>query len=230
MKQVSIIIPAYNEEETIGMVLDDLWKTLKGIKGYRFEVIVVDNNSVDRTAGIAKQKKALVIHEQKKGKGNALRAGFQHAQGSIIIMLDADYSHKPEDIPLFLAKINEGYGLVIGSRITGGSEEYTLIRSFGNIVLTAAFAALFGIALTDVLNGYKAFRKEVVKNYQYHTSDFQIEIELVANALRAGYKIAEIPSHERVRAGGKMKSIALVHGPRFLKRIIAEGIKYRMGK
>ncbi|HLD07276.1 MAG TPA: glycosyltransferase family 2 protein [Candidatus Nanoarchaeia archaeon] len=229
MKLVSIVIPAYNEEETIGMVLDDLFKTLKRMKGYHFETIVVDNNSTDKTAAIAKQKGAAVLHEQKKGKGNALKAGFAGTRGDMIIMMDADYSHRPEDIPFFLKKIEGGNGLVIGSRITGGSEEYTSIRSFGNIMLTAAFTTLFGISFTDVLNGYKAFRKELIKNYEYHSSDFQIEIELVANALRAGYQIAEIPSHERIRAGGKMKSMALVHGPKFLYRIIKEGIKYRTG-
>src|SRR3989344_1796081 len=120
MKLVSIVIPAYNEEETIGMVLDDLFKTLKRMKGYHFETIVVDNNSTDKTAAIAKQKGAAVLHEQKKGKGNALKAGFAGTRGDTIIMMDADYSHRPEDIPFFLKKIEGGHGLVIGSPVTGG--------------------------------------------------------------------------------------------------------------
>lgn len=229
MKKVSIIIPARNEEETIGLVLNDLNKVIRKVDNYKFEIIVVDNNSTDRTAGVAKKKKGNVISEKKKGKGNALKAGFDYAKGDIIIMLDADYSHIPEDIPIFLKKIEEGYGLVVGSRITGGSEEYTIVRSLGNIILTMAFTILFGIKMTDVLNGFKAFKKEVVKNYKYNSDDFQIEIELIANALRERYKVGEIPSHERLRAGGKMKSIALIHGPKFLFRIITEGIKYRLG-
>jgi len=227
---VSIIIPARNEEETIGMVLDDLDKVIKQNSEYAFEVILVDNNSNDRTTIVAQRSWVQIISEKKKGKGYALVAGFNQAKGNIIVMLDADYSHMPEDIPLFLKKIEEGYGLVVGSRTTGGSEEYTVIRSFGNSLLTAAFTMVFSITLSDVLNGFKAFRKEVVKNYKYHSDDFQIEIELVANALRAGYKIGEFPSHERIRGGGKMKSMALIHGPKFLSRILIEGLKFRLGK
>ncbi len=228
---ISIIIPAKDEEETIELVLKDLNKVISKLKNYKFEVIVVDDGSIDKTKDIAQQNKAKVIlNRGVHGKGKALVAGFKEANGDIIIMLDADYSHRLKDLPLFISKVNEGYGLVVGSRYTGGSDEYDLIRSFGNIFLTTAFKLIFAIKITDALNGYKAFRKEVIKKYKYKSKDFEIEIELIANALKEDFKIGEIPSHERKRAGGKMKSKAYIHGPKFLWAIIRYGLQYRFRK
>ncbi|MBW2981197.1 glycosyltransferase family 2 protein [Candidatus Woesearchaeota archaeon] len=231
MLKITILIPAKDEEKTIDLVLKDLFREIDKIKDYDFEVLVVDDGCVDSTSQIAESLGAKIItNNGAHGKGKALAVGFKQATGDIIIMLDADYSHKPEELPLFIDKIKKDYGLVVGSRILGGSDEYTPVRSFGNIFLTTAFKLFFGIKLTDALNGYKAFRKEVVKNHKYHSKDFEIEIELIANALKEGYKIGEIPSHERERAGGKMKSRALIHGPKFLWKIILEGLKYRIYK
>ena len=231
MTLVSIVIPARNEEEVIGKVLIDINKEIFKLKKYQFEVIVVDDGSSDKTSNIARKYGAKVIlNIGLHGKGKALIKGFREAKGDIIIMLDADYSHRPEDISEFLKKIDEGYGLVIGSRYTGGSDEYNLVRSFGNISLTTAFKIFFGIPLTDALNGYKAFKKSVIKKYSYFSKDFEIEIELIANALKERYTIGEVPSHERERAGGKMKSRAYIHGPKFLFAIIRHGFAYRWNK
>ena len=229
MKSVSVVIPAKDEEATIERVLKDLNKTIRGLKNYRFEVIVIDDNSSDKTGQIAKKYGALVIRNNGVcGKGNALKLGFKKAKGDIIVMMDADYSHSPEDIPRFLQEIEKGAGFVIGSRCLGGSDEYTHIRSFGNVFLTMIFKVLMRKNLTDALNGYKAFKKDVVKKYAYKSRTFEIEIELIANALKEGMNIVEISSHERARAGGKMKSNVIVHGPKFLWAIIKEGIKYNI--
>ncbi len=230
MTKISLLVPAKDEEKTISLVLDEIFSKIKKIKNCSFEVIVIDDGSVDKTSLIAKKKGAkVVLNEGIHGKGKALALGFKHAKGDIIVMMDADYSHRAEELPAFLKKINEGYGLVVGSRILGGSEEYTLVRSLGNVVLTGIFTIFFGMKMTDALNGYKAFRKKIIKNHEYHSKDFEIEIELIANCLKEGLRVAEIPSHERARAGGRMKSKALVHGPKFLFRIISEGLKYRFG-
>lgn len=230
-KKVSIIIPAKNEEETLPMVLTDLLGTIKKIDEYNFEVIVVDDNSTDKTSEIAKSFGVKVIKNKKSsGKGNALISGFENSSGDIIIMLDADYSHRPEDIPVFISLLERGFGLVVGSRITGGSEEYTLVRGFGNIGLTVLFWFFTGIFLTDALNGFKAFKKEIFTNYKYKSKDFEIEIELLINALIGGYKIGEFPCHERSRAGGKMKSKVFKHGIKFFLKIVTKGIEYRLTK
>lgn len=231
MPIVSIVIPAKDEEQTIGRVLDDLFRVISKIKGYNFEVIVVNDGSKDRTETVAKSKKARVItNNGVHGKGKALALGFREAKGDIIIMMDADYSHKAEDIHQFIEKVMDGYGLVVGSRYTGGSDEYNLVRSFGNIFLTSAFKLFFGIKLSDALNGYKAFRKEIAKNHEYYSKDFEIEIELIYYTLKNGYEISEFPSHERERAGGKMKSRAYIHGPKFLFSIIKYGTAYQLGR
>lgn len=226
--KVSIIIPAYNEEETIGDVLKDTIKTTRKLPKYSFEIIVVDNNSNDRTAAIAKKQGVKVLTEKKKGKGNALIRGFKESKCPIIIMLDADGSHLPSDIPKFLKKIEEGYGLVIGSRIRGGSDEYTPTRALGNVFLTVMTNFFFQVKLTDALNGYKAMRHEIVNKCS--SKEFEIEIEILSNCLIKGYKVSEIPSHELARKGGKMKSVALIHGTRFLMNIFIEGIKYKLHK
>jgi glycosyltransferase involved in cell wall biosynthesis len=231
-KLVSIVIPAKDEEETLPLVLKDLFNTIKNIKEYSFEVIVVNDHSIDRTVEVARSfdNVKVVNNTRSAGKGHALITGFENSIGDYIIMLDADYSHRPEDIPVFLSLLERGYGLVVGSRITGGSEEYVLIRAFGNIVLTIFFWFVTGVFLTDALNGYKAFRREIFTNHKYTSRDFEIEIELLINTLIDGYKIGEIPSHERARAGGKMKSKVFKHGIKFFWKIFTKGIKYRLMK
>jgi hypothetical protein len=140
-------------------------------------------------------------------------------------MMDADYSHRPEELPLFLQALNGETGLVIGSRVFGGSEEYTHIRALGNVFLSAGVGLSVGRYLSDALNGYKAFRRDVFTDFRYTATSFEIEIEIIANALRKGYKVVECSCHERARAGGEAKSRVVRHGTRFLMRIILEGLK-----
>jgi len=230
VRSVSIVIPARNEEASLGMVLDEVLLAIRTMHGYEFELIVVDNNSTDRTYAIALEKGARVVKETKPGKGMALAKGFKEAHGDIIIMMDADYSHSAKEFPSFLQKIDNGYGLVIGSRQLGKSDEYTPIRRFGNLFLTGSFRILFGYYLTDALNGFKAFRKDVVKKHACTSKDFEIEIELIYYALKENMIVGEVESHERERFGGEMKSRALIHGPKFLAAILKYGTRYRLSR
>lgn len=226
MKKVSVIIPAKDEEETLGNVLDDLNKTIAQMPQYEFEVICVDDHSTDATVNIARSYDARVVENTRKpGKGMALRAGFESASGDILVMLDADYSHRPEDMPRMLEALTEGVGLVIGSRVVGGSEEYTHIRALGNVFLSATLGLCTRRYLSDALNGFKVFRRDVFTDFQYTSKAFEIEIEIIANTMRKGYRIAEVQSHERARAGGEMKSRVVRHGTRFLLRIFWEGLR-----
>jgi glycosyltransferase involved in cell wall biosynthesis len=227
---VSIVIPAYNEQDTIGKVLDEVFIEIKKIKKRKFEVIVVVNRNGDRTHSIAKRKGATVIYETGKGKGSALRDGFTKARGEYILMMDADYSHEASDIEEFIRKLDEGYGLVVGSRLRGGSEEWDIVRSFGNYFLSSMFKWFFGTQFTDSLNGYKAFRREVFDKFNYKSTDLEIEIELISNAVKLTNKFGDIRTHERARAGGKMKSKAYIHGPRLIWKIFQETVKYRLYK
>lgn len=226
MTIVSIIIPARNEEATLPNVLGDLNAAIAELPAYSFEVLCVDDHSTDRTVEIAKSFGARVVtNERKPGKGMALRAGFEAAQGEILAMMDADYSHRAEDLPLFLAALKDGVGLVIGSRVVGGSEEYTHVRALGNVFLSAMLGLCTGRYLSDALNGYKVFRRDVFTEFKYTSETFEMEIEIIANTLRLGYRIVEVSSHERARAGGEAKSHVVRHGTRFLARILQEGFQ-----
>lgn len=227
MPKVSIVIPAKNEEVTLPMVLDDLNKVVPTLAGWEYEVIVVDDRSTDRTAELARAAGARVVPNQRSsGKGHALRAGFEAATGEVIAMLDADYSHRAEELPLFLEAIQRnGVGLVIGSRVVGGSEEYHHVRALGNVFLSASLGLATGRYLSDALNGFKVFKRDVFTGAKFTSANFEIEIEIIANTLRRGYTIVEVSSHERARAGGEMKSRVVRHGTRFLLRIIYEGLR-----
>ncbi len=228
MPKVSIVIPARNEEETLPRVLGDLNKVIPGLAGWDTEVLVVNDRSTDRTAEVARAGGARVIDNtaQRSGKGITLRTGFAAATGDVICMMDADYSHRAEELPLFLEAIQrEGVGLVIGSRVVGGSEEYHHVRALGNVFLSAALGIATGRYLSDALNGYKAFKRDVFTIQGMTSANFEIEIEIIANTLRRGYRIVEVSSHERARAGGEMKSRVVRHGFRFLFRIIYEGLR-----
>lgn len=226
MRSLSVIIPAMNEEDTIGQLLTDLNAIIPTLSGWDVEVIVVDDRCTDKTASIAQSMGAKVVRNQlPAGKGTALRTGFAAATGEFLVMMDADYSHRPEDLPVFLEAIQNGVGLIIGSRVFGGSEEYTHIRALGNVFLSASFGLCCGRYLSDALNGFKLFRRDVFTSFTYTSRAFEIEIELIANALRKGYRVVEVVSHERARAGGEMKSRVIRHGTRFLLRIFWEGLR-----
>ncbi len=227
MTKVSIVIPARNEEANLAMVLDDLHATLRKLPQYEFEVLVIDDHSTDRTREVSEAHGARVVSNPgQNGKGMALRLGFQTATGDLIAMLDADYSHRAEELSRFLEQFaDDSVGLVIGSRVVGGSEEYTHIRALGNVFLSATMGLCTGRYLSDALNGFKVFRRDVFTDFVYTSRMFEIEIEIIANALRKGYRVVEISSHERARAGGEAKSRVVRHGTRFLLRILYEGMR-----
>ncbi len=227
MTKVSVIIPARNEEANLALVLGDLNATIAKLKGYEIEVIVVDDHSTDRTAEIGRSLGARVVQNPgPNGKGMALRLGFESSAGEILAMMDADHSHRAEELPRFLEAIQDpSVGLVIGSRVVGGSEEYTHIRALGNVFLSATLGLCTGRYLSDALNGFKVFRRDVFTDFAYTSRAFEIEIEIIANTLRHGYRVVEISSHERARAGGEAKSRVVRHGTRFLFRILWEGIR-----
>jgi glycosyltransferase involved in cell wall biosynthesis len=226
MPLVSIIFPARNEEATLPMLLSDLKKTISNLTEYEFEVICVYDHSTDKTVEIVESFNGKAIPNiGENGKGMALRTGFQSSKGEILVMMDADYSHRPEDLPSLLEALKGDTGLVIASRGMGGSEEYSPVRAFGNFILSKALGIFTGCYLADALNGYKVFRRDIFTDFQYTSTAFEIEIEIIANTLRKGYRIIEVSSFERARAGGVAKSKVILHGTRFLLRIMYEGFK-----
>lgn len=220
---VSLVIPAKNEEACLAAVLAEVSLLLQS-SSYSYEVIVVNDRSTDRTPEIARQCSFVkfIDSQHPPGKGGALRSGFEVAQGTYIAMMDADFSHDASDLPYLVDEARKFKGLVVASRITGGSEEYTRVRAFGNVILTWFFGFVHGRYLSDVLNGFKVFHRDVYHQFEYTANGYEIEIELLVNTLRLKRQITEIPSRERPRLGGKMKSSVLRHGPLFFWRIIQE--------
>lgn len=220
---VSVVIPAKNEEESLPSTLDELGLMIQAAP-YRIEVIVVNDRSKDRTADVAGQYDFVKVVDNKyrSGKGGALRSGFDAAKGAYMAMMDADYSHDAFDLPSLVEEAKRHKGMVVASRLTGGSEEYTMVRAFGNLLLTWFFGFLHGRYLSDVLNGYKVFHRDIYDKFQYISDDFEIEIELVVNALRLKRTVSELPSRERLRLKGKSKLSVVRHGGRFFWRIFTE--------
>ena len=226
---LSIVIPARNEEASLPLVLNEIKQVLPLLPSAT-EVIVVNDRSTDQTAAVAQGYSFVKIINNvfNSGKGAALRSGFEEARGEYIVMMDADFSHKAADLPDLFREVGRHRGLVVGSRISGGSEEYTRVRAFGNIVLTMFFGLVHRRYLSDALNGFKIFHRDVYRNFEYTSDAFEIEIELLVNTLRLNRLITEYPSHERSRAGGKLKSSVVKHGTLFMTRIIYE--KFRKVK
>ena len=202
--KISIIIPAKNEEETIGEVIAKA-------KNYGDEVLVVDGHSTDRTREIAQELGAKVILDNKISKGDGYKCGVKEAKGDIIVFIDADGSHEPADIPKLVQPIiEEQADLVVASRMLGGSEELhgtwdNFIRNTGSNLLVVFVNKKWKTNLTDIENGFRAIKKSVFLDLNLKRNDFVIEQEMVFNALKKGYRVKEAVSHEFSRKGGRSK-------------------------
>ncbi|MCY3801912.1 MAG: glycosyltransferase family 2 protein [Chloroflexi bacterium] len=201
---VSVIIPAKNEEQTVGEVIES-------VREYADEVLVVDGRSEDATPTIATELGARLIEDHGRGKGDAVRLAIREAAGDILVFVDADLSHEPTDIPKLVAPIRQGEAdLVVGSRPRGGSDEMTgdldrFIRWFGQQIIQLGINYRFGVRLTDAQNGFRSISKRVAADLDLRENLTTIEQEMVMKVLKKGYKIAEVPSHEFERGAGRSK-------------------------
>ena len=219
---VSVVIPALNEEENLRYVLPR-------IPNWVHEVILVDGLSTDRTVIIAQSLRPdiIVVEESRRGKGAALRAGFQAASGDIIVMLDADGSTDPGEIPLFVSALLAGADFCKGSRFMqgGGTADMSVIRALGNWALTQCVRFLFGARYSDLCYGYNAFWRRVLPQLDPDSDGFEIETLLNVRAVRKGLRVAEVPSFEHARIFGESHLSALRDGFRVLATILREGLQ-----
>jgi glycosyltransferase involved in cell wall biosynthesis len=213
---VSAVIPTLNEAENLRWLMP----RLSGVD----EVIVVDGESRDGTVDTARllRPDTVIISQPPMGKGAAMRAGFEAATRDVIIAIDADGSMDPREIDAFVALICCGFDVVKGSRycVGGGSDDLTLIRRAGNLWLTRLANVLYGVRWTDLCYGYIALRRSVVGRLGLEATGFEIETELCVNAITAGLRIAEIPSHEFDRRSGESKLNARRDGLRVLRTMM----------
>lgn len=219
--RVSIVIPAKNEEETLGKALD-------AVLPLADEVLVVDGHSTDGTVKIAEDKKVRVILDNKKGKGDALRVAAKAVQGDVVVFMDADGSHDPKDIPRLLAPIEANEAdLVIGSRMRGGSDELhssplEAIRLIGSTVITQAINLRFSVRLTDYQNGFRAIKTQVLRALPLREDITTIEQEMAILALGMGYRVTEIAAHESARQAGVSKINVLSVAHRYLYELVRD--------
>ena len=192
--EVSIVIPCLNEENSIGIVVEKSKRAIE-MMGVSGEVIVADNGSTDRSVEIALSKGARVVHVAQKGYGNALRGGIEAARGRIIVIGDADDSYDFLEAPKLVAKIKEGYDLVVGSRFKGrilpGAMPWT--SKIGNPIMTFTLNLLFRVNTSDSQSGMRAFTKEAYRKMQLQATGMEFASEMLIKAGKAKLKIAEVP-------------------------------------
>jgi glycosyltransferase involved in cell wall biosynthesis len=227
---VSVVIPARNEGRNIGFVLDGL---PHGID----EVILVDGHSDDDTIAVARKSvpEIVVVRQTRRGKGNALAAGFVAATGDYIVMIDADGSMDPGEIPSFVEALDKGADYAKGSRFItgGGSDDISRVRNLGNLFLNGVTNLLFRTRYSDLCYGYNAFRRECVATFALppahdatvdsHWGDgFEIETLINIRVAKAKHEIHEVASFEFVRRSGESNLRTFRDGFRVLATILRE--------
>jgi len=221
---VSVVIPALNEAENLPYVLPL-------IPSWVDEVLLVDGHSTDGTVEVALEllPNIRIVYQEGRGKGAALRSGFAAATGDIIVMLDADGSTDPAEIPLFCAALLRGADFVKGSRFLqgAGTADMELHRMLGNLIFVVSVRLLFGGNFSDLCYGYNAFWRGVLSSLDLDGDGFEIETMMNVRALRAGLKVAEVPSFEHRRRHGVSRLRAIPDGWRVLTTIFKERLANR---
>jgi len=219
---ISLIIPTLNEERNIAWVLER-------VPSFVDEILLIDGRSTDRTIEVALtiRPDLVIVREPQPGKGVALRTGFAHASGDIIVMLDADGSMDPGEITAFVAAIQDGSDLVKGSRYLpgGGSVDISRLRRLGNAGLLNTANLLYRTSFSELCYGYMAFRSSSIRELDLRATGFEIETEIVVRATRAGLRIGEVPSFESHRRFGTSHLHTFRDGWRVLKTLVRERLR-----
>lgn len=226
--QVSVVIPVYNEKQT----LDELLRRLCGVPDLPLkEIILVDDCSTDGTRGLLQSGYQDPIfrklyHSENQGKGAALRTGFAQATGDVVVIQDADLEYNPEDIASVLQPITEGQmDVVLGSRFAGRGSKHgcSYWQAVGNRWLTVLSNWTTGLQLTDMECCYKAFRREALDHFEIEESRFGVEPELVAKVARLKLRVSEVGVRYERRSYAEGKKIGWRDGFRAIYAIFKYG-------
>ncbi len=231
---VLVVIPALNEEKSIVAVIRGAKKTLP------CDVMIIDGGSLDSTRELAESEGVAVLAQSSDGKGEALRAAFDLAVNWVfadfVVMMDADGSMDPSEIPSLIAALESGAHIAHGSRFApgGGSNDLTLTRKIGNKFFVHLTNMLFRTSYTDLCYGFKAFRACALKELSPHinATGFDIEVQIAIKAAKLGIKFVEVPSFESRRWEGNSHLKTIPDGFRILKLIIKEyfsQVSHRVG-
>lgn len=219
--KLSIIIPVYNEVRTFIPLMERVL-ALK-IPKIDKEIVIVESNSTDGTRDLVKKfekkKNIKVIYEKRpRGKGHALKKAFHHVTGDIVLIQDADLEYKPEEYPELIDPIIKGKTkFVLGSRHLGmkdwkirkfvRNKLYEKVLNLGDFLYTSLFNFLYGVRLTDPATMFKVFKRECIKNMRFRSNYFELDWEIVAKLIRAGYLPKEVPVSYASRTTAQGKKI-----------------------
>lgn len=212
---LSIIIPTYNERENIEPLIKEIQKTMQKTST-KYEIIIIDDNSPDGTSEIVKKmmkqskNKTIRLYERpsKQGLGSAYKYGFKKAKGTIIMEMDADFSHDPKEIPSFIKAINSNYDAIIGSRgVAGGKRKDPLTRRIFPIIGSILYKILMNSDIKDITSGYRAYKKSALDKIKikYLPDDFSFQVALLFALTDKKCKIKEIPIKFNKRRAGTPK-------------------------
>jgi glycosyltransferase involved in cell wall biosynthesis len=224
---LSVIIPVYNEELTVGNVIDRVKLAMQQI-GLNYELIVVDDHSYDRSLKVAGEHSdklySLKVH---LGKGYALRAGFAQAKGDIIITIDSDGSHRPEELLRVLTPVlKDKADLVIGSRyLNQKNVAARKLNAFGVRIFNLLIQLLTGTAITDSQSGYRAMKREVLNNQKLKSSGYEIESEMLVKTAKESFRVVEVPISFEQRTYGRSGVDPLFDGSKIMISIILAYLK-----
>ncbi|MBS4761884.1 glycosyltransferase [Carnobacteriaceae bacterium zg-ZUI252] len=224
--KIAVLIPCYNEEQTIAKVVSDYKQALPEATIY-----VYDNNSTDNTVKIAQQAGAIVRHEYRQGKGNVIRSMFRQVHAECYLMIDGDDTYPAEDArKLVDAVLNEGADMVVGDRLSSTyfTENKRPFHNFGNVLVRRLINTIFKSNVQDIMTGYRAFSYEFVKTFPVLSKGFEIETEMSIFAVDRNFYIKEIPVNYRDRPeGSESKLNTFSDGFKVLKTIVSLFKYYR---
>ncbi|MCW4045784.1 MAG: glycosyltransferase family 2 protein [Candidatus Bathyarchaeota archaeon] len=224
---LSVVIPIFNEEPTIGNVIKRLKATLQK-SCLRYELIVVDDCSADRSLEISRNHNVRVYSfKQHMGKGYALRAGFRKAKGDIVATIDSDGSHRPEELPFLLEPIlRDQADFVIGSRFL--NHKPVSAKKF-NAIGVRLFNALIKVftraGVTDSQSGYRTMKSEILVALNLVSVGYEIESEMLVKTARRGFRVKEVPISFEQRTYGRSRLDPMVDGFKILLSIILAYMK-----
>ena len=224
---LSIIIPVFNEELTIGNIIDRTKTSAEKI-GVPYEVIVVDDHSYDKSLEVAKTRNVRLLSlKQHLGKGCALRAGFAKAKGKIIVTIDSDASHRPEELSEVLEPILEDEAdLVIGSRyLNHKSVAARKLNAFGVRIFNYLIQLFTGVAITDSQSGFRAMKIEVLKKQKLKSGEYEIESEMLVKTAKQGFRVTEVPISFEQRTYGRSGVDPMIDGAKILLSIVFSYVK-----
>lgn len=218
---VTIIIPAYNEEHTIGNVILATSSIMDDLN-MPYEIIVIDDGSTDKTELAASNHKVtLLSNGANRGKGYSLRKAFQQAQGEIIVTIDSDGEHQPKEIPDLINPLLNGTDVVSGSRFLGNNlRATTKLNQIGNYAFNMAIMLLTGKRISDSQTGFRAMKKEVLEKLNLESDGFEIETEITIKTLQKGYTLDEKPITIIPRKYDISRIKLLSDGTKILKTIL----------